>query len=172
MKYDGRASNINRIAYSKILIFFSGEHAPKPPYIIRTFEADSTLVSPVTLVLNVQLQKSPYLDKMNDDTEKQWSKIYIILYENRSLNTKETTQNKTKAAVKRATKNVQLVLQHCCRSSDVARFTTHVRPCLARSKLVSFVQVSGKTSNITIQLILQPCCKTNCALLVAGFTVP
>ena len=65
-------------------------------------------------------KKTPYLDKMNDDTEKQWSKIYIILYENRSLNTKETTQNKTKAAVKRATKNVQLVLQHSCKPSWIA----------------------------------------------------
>ena len=35
---------------------------------------------------------------MNDDTEKQWSKIYIILDENRSLNTKETIQNKYIAA--------------------------------------------------------------------------
>ena len=110
---------------------------------------------------------------MNDETEKQWSNIYIILYENKSLNAKETTQNKTKAAVRRATKNVQLVLQHCCRNtSDVARFTTHVRPCLARNKVVSFVQVGGKTSNITIQLILQPFCKTNCALFVVRFPVP
>ena len=62
-------------------------------------------------------KKTPYLDKMNDDTEKQWSKIFIVLDENRSLNTKETTQNKTKAAVKRATKNAQLVLQHCCKPS-------------------------------------------------------
>ena len=77
--------------------FFPGKHAPEPPYIIRAFGADSTLVSPVTLVLNVQLQKTKYLDQMNDDTEKQWSKIYIILDENRSLNTKETIQNKTKA---------------------------------------------------------------------------
>ena len=142
---------------------------PNPLYNYITFGADSTPVSPVILVLNVQLQKTPYLDKMNDDTEKQWSKIYIILYENRSLNTKETTQNKTKAAVKRATKNVQLVLQHCCRNSDVARFTTHVRPCLARNKVVRFVQVGGKTSNITVQFILQPCFKTNCALFVARF---
>ena len=51
-------------------IFFPGEHAnsPEPPYIIRAFGADSTLVSAVTLVLNVQLQKTPYLEKMNDDT--------------------------------------------------------------------------------------------------------
>ena len=138
---------ICRFRESNFHFFFPGEHAPKPPYIIRAFGADSALVSPVTLVLNVQLQKTPYLDKMNDDTEKQWSKIYIILYENRSLNTKETTQNKTKAAVKRATKNVQLVLQHCCRNSDVARFTTHVRPCLARNKDARFVFVGGKTSN-------------------------
>ena len=59
--------------------FFPGEHASEPHYIIRTFGADSTLVSPVTLVLNVQLLKTPYVDKMNDDTEKQQSKIYIIL---------------------------------------------------------------------------------------------
>ena len=71
---------------------FPGEHAPEPPNIIRAFGADSRLVSPVTLVLNVQLQKTPYLDKMNDDTEKQKSKIYIILDKNRSLNTKETIQ--------------------------------------------------------------------------------
>ena len=38
--------------------FFPGEHASEPHYIIRTFGADSTLVSPVTLVLNVQLLKN------------------------------------------------------------------------------------------------------------------
>ena len=68
------------VSESPIFNFFlPGEHAPQPPYIIRTFVADSTLVSPMTLVLNVQLQKTPYLDKMNNDTEKQLSKIYIIL---------------------------------------------------------------------------------------------
>ena len=87
-----------RVQFSFFFFFFGGA-CPRTPYIIRTFGADSTLVSPVTLVFNVQLQKTPYLDKMNDDTEKQWSKIYIILDENRSLNTKETTQNKTKAAL-------------------------------------------------------------------------
>ena len=46
-------------------IFSRGERAPEPPYLIRAFGADSTLVSPVTLVLNVQLQKTPYLDKMS-----------------------------------------------------------------------------------------------------------
>ena len=100
--------------------FFSGGACPRTPYIIRAFGADNALVSPVTLVLNVQLQKTPFLDKMNYDTEKQWSKIYIILDENRSLNAKETIQNKTKAAVKRATKYVQLVSQHCCKPSWIA----------------------------------------------------
>ena len=159
---------------SPVFIFFPGEHAPEPPYIIRTFGADSTLVSPVTLVLNVQLQKNS-IPRQNDDTEKQWSKIFIVLDENRSLNTKETTQNKTKAAVKRATKKRATcfaTLLQTKLSSDVARFTTHVRPCFARNKVVRFVFVGGKTSNITIQLILQPCCKTNCALLVARLTVP
>ena len=61
----------------------------------NAFGADSALVSPVTLVLNVQLQETPHLDKTNDDTEKQWSTIYIILVENRSLDTKETIQNET-----------------------------------------------------------------------------
>ena len=104
--------SLSRVQFS---FLFSGGACPRTPLYI--FGADSTLVSPVTLVLNVKSQKTPYLDKMNDDTEKQWSKIYIILEENRSLNTKEITQNKTKAAVKRATKNVPLVLQHCCKPS-------------------------------------------------------
>ena len=51
------------------LFVFSGRAFPEPPYIIRAFRADSIVVSPVTLVLNVQLQKTPYLDKMNNDTE-------------------------------------------------------------------------------------------------------
>ena len=115
-----RECRVCRFRESNFFFFFGAACPRTPLYNYITFGADSTLVSPVTLVLNVQLQKSPYLDKMNDDTEKQWSKIYIILYENRSLNTKETTQNKTKAAVKRATKNVQLVLQHCCKPSWIA----------------------------------------------------
>ena len=49
-----------RVQFSNI---FLGEHAPELHYIIRAFEADSPLVSPVTLVLNVQLQKTPYLVK-------------------------------------------------------------------------------------------------------------
>ena len=115
-----REGRVCRFRESNFHFFFSGGACPRTPYIIRVFGADSALVSPVTLVLNVQLQKTPFLDKMNYDTEKQWSKIYIILDENRSLNAKEAIQNKTKAAVKRATKYVQLVLQHCCKPSWIA----------------------------------------------------
>ena len=61
----------------------------------NAFGADSPLVSPVMLVLNFQLQKTPHVDKTNDDTKKQWSKIYIILDEKKILNTKETIQNET-----------------------------------------------------------------------------
>ena len=86
-----RECRICRFWESNFQFFFPEEHAREPPYIICAIGADSTLLSPATLALNaVQLQKSSYLDKMNDDTEKHWSKIYIILDENCSLNTKET----------------------------------------------------------------------------------
>ena len=55
-----RECRICRFRESNFQFFFPGEHAPEPPYIIRAFGADSTpaLVSAVTLVLNVQLQKN------------------------------------------------------------------------------------------------------------------
>ena len=63
-----RECRICRFRESNFQLFFLGEHAhaPGPPYIIRAFGADSTLVSAVTLdVLNVQLtaQKSCPLQK-------------------------------------------------------------------------------------------------------------
>ena len=42
--------------------FFLGQYAP------RAFGADSPLVSPVTLLLNVELQKNPCLNKTKDTT--------------------------------------------------------------------------------------------------------
>ena len=84
-----RECRIWRFRLSDFQIFVQGS------LLRNAFGADSPLVSPVTLLLNVQLQKTPHLDKTNDDTEKQWSKIYIILVENRSLDTKETIQNET-----------------------------------------------------------------------------
>ena len=87
--FRSRECRIWRFRLSDFQIFLRGS-LPR-----NAFGADSPLVSPVTLVLNVQLQQTPHLDKTNDDTEKQWSKIYIILVENRSLDTKETIQNET-----------------------------------------------------------------------------
>ena len=40
-----------------------------PPYKIRAFGTYSPLVSKVTLCLMFSFKKTPYLDKMNDDTE-------------------------------------------------------------------------------------------------------
>ena len=56
--------------------------------------------------------------------------------------------------------------------TDVARFITHVRTCLATNKVVRFVFVGGKTRNIDIQLVLQQCCKKSCTFFVAFFVVP
>ena len=73
--------------------FSGGACNPVPPYIIRAFGDDSPLVSPVTLVLNVQFQKKKFRTR---------TKRMIIpsMDENRtadrSLNTKETIQNETK----------------------------------------------------------------------------
>ena len=75
-----RECRIWRFRESNFQTFFRGS---MPPYIIRVFGADSPLVSPVTLVLNVQFHTR--------------TKRMIIpsLDGNRSLNTKETLQNET-----------------------------------------------------------------------------
>ena len=46
--------------------------------------------------------------------------------------------------------------------SAVARFTTHVRTCLATNQVARFVLMGGKTRNIAIQFVWQQCCKTSC----------
>ena len=82
----GRECKIWRFRESNFQTFFRGN---MPPYIIRAFGADSPLVSPVTLVLNVQFLHT-------------WTKRMITssMDENRtadrSLNTKETIQNEIK----------------------------------------------------------------------------
>ena len=75
-----RECRIWRFRESNFQTFFRGS---MPPYIIRVFGADSPLVSPVTLVLNVQFHT--------------WTKRMIIpsLDGNRSLNTKETKNETT-----------------------------------------------------------------------------
>ena len=47
-------------------------------------------------------------------------------------------------------------------NSDVAPFTTHIKPVLQQIRLLTGLNVGGKTRNIAIQLVLQQCCKTSC----------
>ena len=39
-------------------------------------------------------------------------------------------------------------------------------------RLLTGLNMGGKTHNIAIQLVLQQCCQTNCTFLVARFSVP
>ena len=39
-------------------------------------------------------------------------------------------------------------------NSDVARFTTHIKPVLQQIRLLTGLNVGGKTRNITIQIVL------------------
>ena len=55
-------------------------------------------------------------------------------------------------------------------NSDVARFTSHIKPVLHQIRLLTVFNVSDKTCNIAFQLILQQCCKTSCTFFVARFT--
>ena len=57
-------------------------------------------------------------------------------------------------------------------NSDVARFTTHNKPVLQQIRLLTGLNVGGKTRNIAIQLVLQQCCKTSCTFFAARFSVP
>ena len=72
--------------------------------------------------------------------------------------------------VKRATKNVQLVLWLFCKTSWLAMLpvlpTTKNKPCnLICCK--TGLNVSGKTRNVAFQLVLLQCRKTNCVFFVA-----
>ena len=64
-----------------------------------------------------------------------------------------------KGTENRATKNVQ----------RVARFTSHIKPVLQQIRLLTGLDMGGKTCNIAIQIVLQQCCKTNCTFFVAVF---
>ena len=55
---------------------------------------------------------------------------------------------------------------------DVARFTTHIKPVSQQIRLLTGLNVGGKTRKIAIQIVLQQCCKTSCTLFVARFSVP
>ena len=53
--------------------------------------------------------------------------------------------------------------------SDVARFITHIKPFLQQIRLLTGLNMDGKTCNIAIQLVLLPCCKTSYTFLFAIF---
>jgi len=57
-------------------------------------------------------------------------------------------------------------------NSDVARFTTHVKPVLQQIRLLTGLNMGGKARNIAIQLVLQQCCKKSCTFFVARISVP
>ena len=43
-------------------------------------------------------------------------------------------------------------------NSDVKRFNTHIKPVLQQIRLLTGLNVGGKTRNIVFQLVLQQCC--------------
>ena len=57
-------------------------------------------------------------------------------------------------------------------NTDVARFTTHIKPVLQQIRLLTGLNVGGKTRNIAIQRVLQQCYKKSCTFFVARFSVP
>ena len=57
-------------------------------------------------------------------------------------------------------------------NTDVVRFTTHIKPVLRQIRLLTGLNMSGKTRNIAFQLVLQQCFKTSCSFFVACFSVP
>ena len=57
-------------------------------------------------------------------------------------------------------------------NSDIARFTTHIKPVLQQIRLLTGLNMGGKTRNIAIQLVLQQCCKKSCTFFVVRFSVP
>ena len=84
----------------------------------------------------------------------------------RFLSVTNQPQERTKVAGKRATKNMQLFLQYCCKTSWIAilaRFITHIKPVLQQIRLLTGLNASGKTRNISFQLVLHQCCKTSFA---------
>ena len=55
-------------------------------------------------------------------------------------------------------------------NGDVARFTTHIKPVLQQIRLLTGLNVGGKTRNIALQLVLQQSCKRKLHIFVARFT--
>ena len=51
-------------------------------------------------------------------------------------------------------------------NSDVARFTNHIKPVLQQIRLLTGLNVAGKTRNIAFDLVLRQCCKTSYTFLL------
>ena len=68
---------------------------------------------------------------------------------------------------KKSNKKVQLVLQHCRKTSWIAML--RALPPIT-NKVARYFLVGGK--NIAFQLVLQQCCKSSCTFVVARFTAP
>ena len=51
-------------------------------------------------------------------------------------------------------------------NSDVAHFTTHIKPVLQQIRLLAGFSVGAKTRNIVLQLVLQQCCKRKLHVLL------
>lgn len=55
---------------------------------------------------------------------------------------------------------------------DVARFATLVEPVLHQVRLLTGLNVCGRTCSVAFQLVLRRCCKGSCMFLIARFAVP
>ena len=55
-------------------------------------------------------------------------------------------------------------------NSDVAHFTTHIKPVLQQIRLLTGFSVGAKTRNIALQLVLQQSSKRKLHVFVAPFT--
>ena len=51
-------------------------------------------------------------------------------------------------------------------NSDFARFTTHIKPVLQQIRLLTGLNVGGRTHNIGFQLVQQQFWKPSCTLLL------
>ena len=74
-----------------------------------------------------------------------------------------------KVRKKRATKSMQLVLQHCYKASRKEMFRV-LQPTSNLSCNKSSLNDGGKTRNIALRLVLQQCCQTSYMFFVARFT--
>ena len=58
------------------------------------------------------------------------------------------------------------------RFCPLTQSTTHIKSVLGQIRLLTGLNVGGKTRNIAIQLVLQQCCNSGCTFFVARFSAP